>query len=150
MTRMVRRPPARFELYPRSQGISNRIAGGGGQLFDASKAYKDARFGLADTRLGSFLYRWIDTLQINAAAEPPRLVWNSGAQPIVRWGWRRFVRTFMAAGPRFSGRWFYAGTQVNQFVARGRMTGVTVRRGTTYISPRFQSGPRAIPLGSRR
>jgi len=60
------------------------------------------------------------------------------------------VRTFMAAAPRFYGRWFYVGAIKNQFVARGRMTGVTTRLGTTYQSPRFQTGPRAIPLGTRR
>ena len=88
-------------------------------------------------------------LQINPASEPPRIVWNSGAQPIIRWGFRRIVRTFMAAGPRMYGRWFYAGVQMNNFVGRGRVTGVPQRLGTSYSYPRFQTGPRVIPLGPK-
>jgi hypothetical protein len=147
---LLRKPPARFVAYPRQEGQSQRIRGGGGQLFDASKKYGGAILGNPRPSIASFLYRWIDTIQINAAHEQPKLVWNSGAQPIIRWGYRRFVRTFMAAAPRFYGRWFFAGTQANQFVMRGRMTGVTTRRGTTYLTPRFQTGPRAIALGTRR
>ncbi len=145
---ILRKPPARFIAYPRSEGHSQLIRGGGGQLFDASKKYGG---GMLGKQLPiAFLYRWLDTIQINAANEQPKLVWNSGAQPIIRWGYRRIVRTFMAAGPRFYGRWVFAGTIRNQFVARGRMTGVPTRQGTTYASPRFQTGPRAIPLGTRR
>jgi hypothetical protein len=147
---ILRKPPARFVAYPRNEGQTQRIKGGGGQLFDASKRYGSAALGSQRPELPSFVYRWLDTIQINAAPEQPRLVFNSAAQPIIRWGYRRMVRTLMAAAPRFYGRWFYAGTQVNQFVARGRMTGVTTRQGTTYLAPRFQTGPRAIPLGARR
>ena len=147
---ILRKPPARYVAWPREEGQTQRIKGGGGQLFDASKRYGGAALGNQRPAIPSFLYHWIDMLQINPAVEQPRLVFNSGAQPIIRWGYRRFVRTFMAAAPRFYGRWFFAGTQVNQFVARGRMTGVITRQGTTYVSPRFQTGPRAIPLGSRR
>ena len=146
---LLRKPPARFIAYPRREGQSELIRGGG-QLFDASKKYGGAILGNPRPAIANFLYRWIDTIQINAAHEQPKLVWNSGAQPIIRWGYRRFVRTFMAVSPRFYGRWFFAGTQVNQFVMRGRMTGVTTRQGTTYLTPRFQTGPRAIPLGTRR
>jgi hypothetical protein len=147
---ILRKPPARFQDWPRDEGLTQRIKGGGGQLFDASKRYGQAALGNSRLETPSFLYRWIDTVQINPASEQPKLVFNSAAQPIIRWGYRRIVRTLMAAGPRFYGRWFYAGTQINQFVARGRMTGVTTRRGTTYLAPRFQTGPRAIPLGTRR
>jgi len=147
---ILRKPPARFVAYPRNEGQSQLIAGHGGQLFDASKKYGGAALGNQRPGFPTFLYKWIDTIQINPAVEQPKLVWNSGAQPIIRWGYRRFVRTFMAAAPRFYGRWFYAGVDMNKFVQRGRMTGVTTRRGTTYIAPRFQTGPRAIPLGTRR
>jgi len=147
---ILRKPPARFVAYERDQGQTQLIRGGGGQLFDASKKYGGAMLGNMEPRFPSFLYRWIDMVQINPANEQPKLVFNSGAQPIIRWGYRRYVRTFMAAAPRFYGRWFYAGADINKFVQRGRMTGVPTRLGTTYLAPRFQTGPRAIPLGSRK
>ena len=147
---ILRKPPALFVPYLREQGVTQRIRGGGGQLFDASKNYSGASLGNQRPAVPGFLYRWIDMVQINPAMEQPKLVFNSGAQPIIRWGYRRIVRTMMAAGPRFYGRWFYAGKIENQFVARGRMTGVPTRLGTTYLAPRFQTGPRAIPLGTRR
>lgn len=147
---ILRKPPARFTAYPRSQGQTQLIRDAGGQLFDASKKYGQAMLGKPRPGLRSFLYAWLDSIQINPAHEQPKLVFNSGAQPIIRWGYRRIVRTFMAAGPRFYGRWFFAGVIQNQFVARGRMTGVNTRQGTTYLAPRFQTGPRAIPLGTRR
>lgn len=147
---VLRKPPARFASWPRQEGIQGHIAGAGGQLFDASKLYGRAMLGKPRAGMPTFLYRWLDTIQINPVNEQPKLVFNSGAQPIIRWGYRRFVRTFMAAAPRFYGRWFFAGVDTNKFVQRGRMTGVTTRRGTTYLSPRFQTGPRAIPLGTRK
>src|SRR5438034_6745426 len=100
---VLRKPPARFVDWPREEGQTQRIRGGGGQLFDASKRYGGAMLGNAAPRFPSFLYRWIDTMQINAAPEQPRLVFNSAAQPIIRWGYRRFVRTFMAAPPPLCG-----------------------------------------------
>ena len=145
---ILRKAPARFDTWPRNPGGTKRLDRGG-QAFDASKMYGGAQGGRPAPRI-PFLYRWIDTVQVNAAPEQPKLILNSAAQPIIRWGYRRIVRTMMAASPRFYGRWFYAGTQINQFVARGRMTGVPIRLGTTYISPRFQTGPRAIVLGARK
>jgi hypothetical protein len=142
-------PPARFVIEPAPQGQTNRIRGGGGQLFDASKKYGGGGGGKVNPAFPNFLYRWIDIIQVNPASEQPRLIYNSGAQPIIRWGYRRFVRTFMAASPRNMGRWFYAGTTVNQFVARGRMTGVTTMRRPANTYPRFQTGPRTIQLGAK-
>jgi hypothetical protein len=139
--------PARMVYQPPIEGTSQRIHTG--QAFDAKKKYGGAHGGTLDPAFPNFLYRWIDTVQINPASEPPRIVWNSGAQPIIRWGFRRIVRTFMAAGPRMYGRWFYAGVQINNFVARGRVTGVPQRLGTSYSYPRFQTGPRVIPLGPK-
>lgn len=97
-----------------------------------------------------FSYVWQDRVQVNPAHEQPKLIFNSGAQPLIRWGLnRRYVMTHMTASPRFRGRWAYVGFILRQYTERPRITGVATRRGTTYILPRVGTGPgpRGIPLG---
>jgi hypothetical protein len=151
MATMVRRPPARFFLYDEPEGLSGRVSGAtGGSVVDQAKVYGGAKGGSVAHDLPVFAHVTSDFIQLNPAHEQPRLIFNSGAQPIIRWGFRRFVRTFMTAGPRFYGRWFYSGLQMNQFVQRGRVTGIPGRLGTSYYTPRFQSGPRVVVLGGPR
>src|SRR4029077_10667172 len=146
MTRMLVRPPARYVYVPPQEGILQHVTGKtAGAAVDTNKG--------ADLWRGSSTTQRaldVDTLdlqQINPAHEQPKLIYYSGAQPIIRWGWRRFVRTFMSASPRFRGRWFYVGIIQRQYTERARMTGVTTRQGTSYSYARFKISPRTIPLG---
>ena len=150
MSSFLRKPPARFFVSPDPEGTSQLVKGKtGGAVMDSRKRYVESKGGTTTPGGRPFLYKILDLVQINPAHEQPRLVFNSGGQPIIRWGFRRYSRTFMTAGPRFYGRWFYLGQQMNQFVARPRITGVPTRLGTTYSVPPFIAGPRAIQLGQK-
>lgn len=143
---LLRRPPARFVIHERLEGPSNRVGAGG--LTNAVKSYGGAQRGLLSPDTPEFAYLWQDRIQINPAHEQPKLIYSSGAQPLWRTTHlRRMVRTFMSAGPRFTGRWFYIGQQINQYKDRTRITGVPTRRGTTYRYPRYKVAPRTIQLG---
>lgn len=148
MSKMLRRPPARQVFWDRLQGPSNR------QSFGAVDQRKDASHTRGDLTgiQGPAEIRVVYTMQVNPARSQPKLIKSSAAQPVIIWGWRRFVRTHMTAGPRFQGRWAYVGTMIRQYTERGRMTGVATRQGTTYSYPRFRvsPGPRAIQLGGKR
>lgn len=168
MSRMVIRPPAaRFPVIPqqgpltRSQQAPSQtqVPGGdaaiperdlGRQTFgavDSPKRYGGAQAGNIDFRT-MFQYVWQDRVQVNPAHEQPRLIFYSGAQPLIRWGMlRRFTRTFMAASPRFQGRWLYVGFIQRHYTERARMTGMPSRRGTTYVSPVFVNPTRGVQLG---
>lgn len=144
----LKRPAARFVYRAPQEGIFQRVTGrANGAVVDTNKG--------ADLYRGSSTTQFplgVDTLdvqQINPAHEQPKLIWNSGAQPFTRWGWRRFVRTFMSASPRFGGRWFYVGIIQRQYTERARITGVSTRQGTSYTYPRFKTSPRTIPLGGQ-
>lgn len=148
MSRLIRQAPARFEVRERLQGPSNR------QTFGAVDQHRDASRTRGDG-VGISLPATITTpyvQQINPRPEQPRLIFSSGAQPFTVWGWRRFNRTHMTAGPRFTGRVAVVGAIIREYAERGRMTGVATRQGTTYIVPRGRVGPgtRAIPLGGAR
>lgn len=146
MSRMLVRPPARFVYIPPQEGIFGRVTGKtGGAVVDTNKG-ADLRRGSSTTQL-PLQVRTLDTEQINPAHEQPKLIYTSGAQPFIRWGWRRYVRTFMSASPRFQGRWFYIGVIQRQYTERARMTGVATRQGTSYTYRRFKVSPRTIPLG---
>lgn len=119
---------------------------------DQVKAYGGSQAGgVAFDALGQrFEYTWQDRVQANPAHEQPKLIFYSGAQPLIRWGlMRRFTRTFMAASPRFQGRWAYVGYIQRHYAERTRLTGVITRQGRTYRYqvPSAGPGPRAIPLG---
>src|SRR5215471_4862023 len=168
MSRMVRRPAAtRFHTEPQqgplttSQTATTAVRGpaGGGPMRDLArqsfgavdqvKAYGGGSGGTADSL--PFQYVWQDRVQVNPAREQPRLIFNSGAQPLIRWGlMRRFTRTFMSASPRFQGRWAYVGFIQRGYTERARMTGVATRQSVTYVVPRVGTGPgpRGIRLGS--
>lgn len=146
MSGLLRRPPARFVIFDRMEGPSGLARVGG--LTNAVKSYGGAQRGIQSPDTPAFEYRWQDRIQVNPAHEQPKLIYSSGAQPLWRTTHlRRIVRTFMSAGPRFTGRWFYVGQVLNAYTARGRMTGVTTRRGTTYRYPRYRVAPRTIQLG---
>lgn len=96
-----------------------------------------------------FTYQWIDTTQVNPVMEQPRLVLNSAAQPFVRWGHRRFVRTHMRASMPLLGRFAYIGTMLNRYLERNKIAGVQ-SRGVTYSTPAPNKGPgpgRTVRLG---
>ena len=145
MNRLTR-PPARFVYMPPQEGIFQRVTGktAGAAAIPAADNYgpsQTTQFHMQTTRM--------DIQQINPAHEQPKLVYYSGAQPFIRWGVRKFTRTFMSSSPRFGGRWFYVGITQRQYTERSRMTGVTTRQGTSYTYPRFKTSPRTIPLGGQ-
>jgi hypothetical protein len=143
---MLVRPPARFVYIPPQEGILQRVTGKtAGGIVHTNKG-DDLHRGSTTTQEGLGIVT-LDTQQINPALEQPKLIYTSGAQPIIRWGWRRFVRTYMSASPRFRGRWFYVGIIQRQYTERARMTGVSTRQGTSYAYGRFKISPRTIPLG---
>ena len=114
---------------------------------DQAKAYGGADAGSVTGT--PFQYVWQDRIQVPPAHEQPRLLFYSGAQPLIRWGLnRRYVRTFMSASPRFQGRWAFVGYIQRHFAERARMTGVPNRYARTYSYriPSSGPGPRAIPL----
>ena len=116
---------------------------------DQTKKFGGAQAGSTDDRT-NIQYTWQDRVQVPPAHEQPRIPFNSGGQPLVRWGlMRRFSRTFMAASPRFQGRWFYVGYIQRFYADRARLTGVATRQGKTYVQRRMSTGPgpRAIILG---
>lgn len=86
-----------------------------------------------------FSYQWIDTEVVQPVHEQPRLVLNSAAQPLVRWGHRRIVRTHMRASMPLQGRWAFVGTLVNRFLQRAKISGVQ-SRGVTYSYSPWQTG----------
>jgi len=93
-----------------------------------------------------FQYHYDDLLQVNPVLEQPKLIFYSLAQPIIRWGHRRFVRPpwdgglhGQRAGARFFGRWAYVGIQLAQFRDRGKTAGVQ-GRPFTYSYPPPQGG----------
>lgn len=170
MSRMVLRPPAaRVHLLPQQGPLASTVAAPNQRFAPAGDFATPARdlgrqtmgavdqtkrFGLGQA--GSIDWRtiiqyvWQDRVQVNPAHEQPKLIFYSGAQPLVRWGLnRRYSRTFMAASPRFFGRWAYVGFQQRFYAERPRLTGVATRQGKTYVMARPSSGPgpRAIPLG---
>lgn len=147
MSGMLRRPAARFVIHPRPEGASGRVTGKtAGAIVTGEHAYGGAQRGVVDPT-STFHTTYLDFLQLNPAHEQPKLIFNSGAQPIIRWGVRRFVRTYMSAGPRFLGRYAYVGVLIRTYTERTRMTGVVTRQGTTYRYPRPRVGPRVIQLG---
>jgi hypothetical protein len=171
MSRMLRRPPAtRFHVEPQQGPLASSVPAPnqrfappgdyatpardlGRQSFgatDQTKKFAGASAGVTDPR-ERIDYTWQDRVQVNPAHEQPRLVFYSGAQPLIRWGlMRRFSRTYMSASPRFFGRWAFVGFQQRFYTERARLTGVRTRQGKTYILPRVGTGPgpRAIQLGS--
>jgi hypothetical protein len=154
VSQMLRRPPARMvHVEPQQGPLVGRQTYG---AVDSAKSYgrpeAGASAGRLDFRAGAreIVYTWQDLLQVNPAHEQPKLIWYSGAQPFVRMGaMRRWSRTFMSASPRFQGRWAYIGLLERQYTERARMTGVATRLGTTYVYPRFVTGPRAVQLGGK-
>ena len=170
MSRMVSRPPAaRVHLLPQQGPLTSsqpaltaRSTSMGGppqrdlgrQTFgavDQFRAFGGGSAGTVDAL--PFQYTWQDRVQVNPAHEQPKLLFSSGAQPLIRWGLnRRYVRTFMSASPRFQGRWAYVGYILRQYTERPRLTGVATRLGSTYVYPRVSTGPgpRAIPIGDGR
>jgi hypothetical protein len=87
-----------------------------------------------------FSYQWIDTTTVPPVLEQPRLILNSAAQPFVRWGHRRYVRTHMRASLPFTGRFAFAGAMMNRFLERNKQAGVQ-SRGTTYAWTPPPTGP---------
>jgi hypothetical protein len=170
MSRMLRRPPAKaVHLAPQQGPLAASVAAPnerfappgdfatpardlGRQSFgatDQTKAFAHGSAGSFDRR-ERIDYTWQDRVQVNPAHEQPRLVFYSGAQPLIRWGlMRRFSRTYMSASPRFFGRWAYVGFIQRHYTERARLTGVRTRQGKTYVLPRVGTGPgpRAIVLG---
>lgn len=94
---------------------------------------------VAKSRRG-FSDQYYDNIEVHPVLEQPRLIFYSAAQPIIRWGHNRNVRTMMTAGMRLLGRWAYVGIQVGQFRDRQKIAGPQ-SRPWTYSSPQFQSGP---------
>ena len=82
-----------------------------------------------------FTYTWIDQTTVPPVNEPPRLVVNSLAQPFLRWGHRRIVRTHMHASMPFQGRWAFAGKMLGRFVERPKLAGVQSRPWTYGYTP---------------
>lgn len=104
-----------------------------------------------------FQYHYDDIVQVNPVLEQPKLIFYSLAQPIIRWGHRRFVRAAtdgglhgMRAGPRFLGRWAYVGVQMAQFRDRGKTAGVMGRPFTYRVPPWTSASPaaRTVDLGT--
>lgn len=172
MSRMLRRPPAKHvdlgsmqgPLASSVQAPNEHFAPPGDKLaphrdlarqthgaVDQTKLFGHAQAGSYDSRT-AIEYEWQDRVQVNPAHEQPKLLFSSGAQPLIRWGLnRRYSRTFMAASPRFQGRWAFVGFIQRNFAERARITGVATRKGTTYVVPRVGTGPgpRGIQLGGR-
>lgn len=170
MSRMLRRPPATRFHVESQQGPLSSSAPAPNQAFapvgdyptpardlgrqthgavDQTKKFGFAQAGSTDERT-NIQYTWQDRVQVPPAHEQPKLIFSSGAQPLIRWGlMRRFSRTYMAASPRFQGRWAYVGFIQRHFTERARITGVATRQGQTYVQPRMGTGlgPRAIQLG---
>lgn len=171
MSRMLRRPPAKNVMLGSPQGPLTASVAAPNERFappgdyptpardlgrqtygavDQTKRFGFAQAGSIDGR-SQIEYLWQDRVQVNPAHEQPKLIFTSGAQPLIRWGlMRRYSRTFMAASPRFMGRWAYVGFIQRHYTERARMTGVATRQGTTYIVPRVGTGPgpRAVVLGN--
>jgi hypothetical protein len=166
MSRMLVRPPAaRVHLLPqqgpltasapaRNEGFApadDKLTPArdvGRQTFGATDATKN--YGPSGFTQPPMTWTWQDRVDVPPVSEQPKLIFVSGAQPLVRWGlMRRFSRTYMTASPRFQGRWAYVGFIQRHFTDRARMTGVATRQGTTYVVPRVGTGPgtRAIRLG---
>lgn len=144
MSSLIKRPPARFQVDERLTGPSNLQKYGAVDSDRSPGLYR----GSSTTQL-PMDHHWDDMLQVNAAHEQPKLIFNSGAAPFIRWGHRRWVRTFMTASPRFGGRWAFIGTITRAFADRGRMTGMPGRSSfarQTYTYPRFTTKPRTIAL----
>lgn len=170
MSRMLARPPAKMVHLPPQQGpltasqptwVPQTVPPGdmqtpgrdlGRQTFGAvaqPKSYGSAQAGSVDFR-SVIVYVWQVFTNVNPAHEQPKLIYYSGAQPFtVGMQLRRFSRTFMAASPRFTGRWAYVGLLQRQYTERARLRGVPTRQGTTYAYPRFTTAPRAIQLGGK-
>lgn len=170
LRRFIRPPAARVHLLPQEGpltttqramtafAVTNRpapVRDLARQTFgavDQFRAYGGSQAGtVALDALGRAIqYVWQDRVQVNPAHEQPKLIFSSGAQPLIRWGlMRRYSRTFMAASPRFQGRWAYVGYIQRHYTERPRLTGVATRLGQTYRYqvPSAGPGPRAIPLG---
>jgi len=171
MSRMIiRGPAARVHLLPQqgvltarqqamtavpTTAVSPPIRDVARQTFgavDQFKAYGGAQGGkVAFGALGqAFRIWWQDRVQVNPVHEQPKLIFYSGAQPLIRWGtMRRFTRTFMSASPRFQGRWAYVGYIQRHYAERPRLTGNISRLGRTYRlqPPSTGPGPRTIQLG---
>lgn len=141
MSQMLRRPPAK-ELYRAPQHGPTFAGVNAVGAVDSAKWY-----GSSSTTQLPFQTTRLDVLQVNPAHEQPRLDFTSGRQPFIRWGVRQWTRTGMTASPRFFGRWFYVGQIQRAYTERARMTGNPSRLGTTYMVPRFTTGPRTIVLG---
>jgi len=166
MSRMLRRPPAKSVMLADQQGpltasvaAPNERFAPPGDILTPARDIGRQTFGAADQTKNFSLqqandlpivYPWQDRVQVNPAHEQPKLIFTSGAQPLIRWGlMRRYSRTFMSASPRFMGRWAYVGFIQRHYTERARMTGVATRQGKTYIVPRVGTGPgpRGIVLG---
>lgn len=117
------RPPAVGMPYARMRPAGTIIGGG--------KTVKS---------VNGFNYQYYDELQVPTILEQPKLIFYGAAQPFYRPGHQRNVRTRMAAGARFLGRWIYVGYQMAQFRDRGKTAGVQ-NRPWTYQTPMFQTGP---------
>lgn len=92
----------------------------------------------------------LDILQIPPVLEQPKLIYNSGFQPIVRWGFRHWNRAHLVSTPRFRERYVLVGHLVKQPAGRRRMQGITTREaggGYVYVYPQFFTGQRAVQLG---
>lgn len=85
--------------------------------------------------------------ELHPAVEQPRLDYQSGRQPYVVWGFRRYVRTGMAAADPFQGRWAYVGKLLNTYKDRYRMTTGQGRTGVAFVYPQFGTKPLRVPLG---
>lgn len=166
LSRFVKAPAARVVLLPQQGPLATSQTAMSSQVttartaprrdlarqsfgaVDQVRAYGGADAGAVTNR--PFEYTWQDRVQVNPAHEQPKLIFNSGAQPLIRWGLaRRFVRTFMSASPRFQGRWAYVGYIQRHYTERARLTGNPSRLGRTYVMrrPSTGPGPRAINLG---
>jgi hypothetical protein len=151
VSQLLKRPPAREVHFAPQQGPLV-----GRQTYaavDSAKSYgapeAGRQGGTVDFRPGVRMiqYVWQYFSQVNPAHAQPKLIFNSAAQPFtVGMQIRRYSRTFMAASPRFQGRWAYVGQIQRAYTERGRMTGNPTRLGTTYSYPRYVVGPRTINL----
>ncbi len=92
---------------------------------------------------------WLDILQVNPVLETPRLIAPSFSQPIIRWGFRKWDRSYMRARPRFSERFINVGRLLKQVPDRKRMAGVNTRQAAgayNYLSPQFSTAQKAVVL----
>ena len=137
-------PPGDFPIPKRDLGRQTFGA------VDSYRRYGNGQSGSIDPAARDFQYVWQDRIQVNPAHEQPRLVFYSGAQPFIRWGlMRRFSRTFMAASPRFQGRWAYVGFIQRHYTERARISGNISAQRASYAYPTFARAPRTIQLGGR-